>query len=205
MMGGLVSAGFLEVIENHYALALGTPSVNHSRSKANQSQDIWFLFQQSEDFLQTDLPKLLQSGERGKYLQNYLLDANMLLQGLRFQNNQLVQEIARINTLKSQCENALSQANTQYSEAFKANDELRFLTAVEKGKKARSCIAEYMVDTSALQALHEKAVHYTTLISRRAQYLTQNQNLIIQHYEVLKPQLLRQLQTIATDLQMPDL
>lgn len=45
---------------------------------------------------------------------------------------------------------------------------------------------------------------YQQLISRRLAYLEENKNLIIQHYEILRPQLLSRLQAITSVLNIRD-
>lgn len=202
--GELVSADLLGLVEQHFVLSTqilptSTTSLS-SQNQKNLNSDLWFLFDQSENFLQTDLTQLLSQEPRTRILDEYIMDGNSLQSALQSHNAQLTSEISQSKSQLESCEATLSQANQSYQSALSNNQESSYLAALEQAKQARTCMGTAYVTLNSAQTLQSKLNHYLQQIARRTDYLQGKRSLIIQHYDVLNQQLLSELQALSVQL-----
>ena len=198
---------FISLMEEHFSLARGnqSPTMFSSADQREKNTDLRFLFAESERFLSQDINLLLGASDRETTLENYLIDGENILSSLNYLESSLINEESTITSTRNTCEAQLNQANTLYSTSINNNDENWFLSSVESAKEARTCIAEQHVNLASLQALRNKRDRYAQIINTRVSYLRNNQDLIIRHYDVLKPQLLSNLYKISVDLEQSSL
>lgn len=198
---------FISLIEEHFSLARGnqSPTTFSSTDQREKNTDLRFLFAESERFLSQDINLLLGASDRETTLENYLIDGENILSSLNYLESSLINEESTITSTRNTCEAQLNQANTLYSTSINSNDESWFLSSVESAKEARTCIAEQHVNLASLQALRNKRDRYAQIINARVSYLRNNQDLIIRHYDILKPQLLSNLYKISVDLEQSSL
>ena len=198
---------FISLIEEHFSLARGnqSPTTFSSADQREKNTDLRFLFAESERFLSQDINLLLGASDRETTLENYLIDGENILSSLNYLESSLINEESTITSTRNTCEAQLNQANTLYSTSINSNDESWFLSSVESAKEARTCIAEQHVNLASLQALRNKRDRYAQIINARVSYLRNNQDLIIRHYDILKPQLLSNLYKISVDLEQSSL
>ena len=194
-------------MEEHFSLARGnqSPTTFSSTAQREKNTDLRFLFAESERFLSQDINLLLGASDRETTLENYLIDGENILSSLNYLESSLINEESTITSTRNTCEAQLNQANTLYSTSINSNDENWFLSSVESAKEARTCIAEQHVNLASLQALRNKRDRYAQIINARVSYLRNNQDLIIRHYDILKPQLLSNLYKISVDLEQSSL
>lgn len=198
---------FISLMEEHFSLARGnqSPTTFSSTDQREKNTDLRFLFAESERFLSQDINLLLGGSDRETTLENYLIDGENILSSLNYLESSLINEESTITSTRNTCEAQLNQANTLYSTSINSNDENWFLSSVESAKEARTCIAEQHVNLASLQALRNKRDRYAQIINARVSYLRNNQDLIIRHYDILKPQLLSNLYKISVDLEQSSL
>ena len=198
---------FISLVEEHFSLARGnqSPTTFSSADQREKNTDLRFLFAESERFLSQDINLLLGGSDRETTLENYLIDGENILSSLNYLESSLINEESTITSTRNTCEAQLNQANTLYSTSINSNDENWFLSSVESAKEARTCIAEQHVNLASLQALRNKRDRYAQIINTRVSYLRNNQDLIIRHYDILKPQLLSNLYKISVDLEQSSL
>lgn len=198
---------FISLMEEHFSLARGnqSPTTFSSADQREKNTDLRFLFAESERFLSQDINLLLGGSDRETTLENYLIDGENILSSLNYLESSLINEESTITSTRNTCEAQLNQANTLYSASINSNDENWFLSSVESAKEARTCIAEQHVNLASLQALRNKRDRYAQIINARVSYLRNNQDLIIRHYDILKPQLLSNLYKISVELEQSSL
>ena len=194
-------------MEEHFSLARGnqSPTTFSSTDQREKNTDLRFLFAESERFLSQDINLLIGASDRETTLENYLIDGENILSSLNYLESSLINEESTITSTRNTCEAQLNQANTLYSTSINSNDENWFLSSVESAKEARTCIAEQHVNLASLEALRNKRDRYAQIINARVSYLRNNQDLIIRHYDILKPQLLSNLYKISVDLEQSSL
>ena len=199
---GFVSASRVsEIIQYHFQLS----SIDWVMSKTdgkNITTDIWYLFSQSEEYLNKNIASLLNNeSTRRTNLNNYILDWRSLLNALGYQKNRLNNELQKSASKIQQCQNQLTSANQRYLTSFKSKNEVGFNQSINTAKLARKCIGEEQVSQSAIKTLLQQVQSYTTKIEKRNNYLKNNQSLIIRHYDILKPSLLKTLYPISVQLE----
>lgn len=203
--GGLASAGLFELIEEHFTLHKSSwthSELNYfTQNKEGSAWDLRFLFEQAEEFLRVDVPQSLQSHERARFLSNYLEDGDSLLLALTYQANIFTITKTELFSKRNDCLNTLEKANTDYRTALDSNNELLFERAISHATQARECLAKQHVDIAVLDALENKRASYTRHIEARTAYLKKNQQLIVQHYDILDPQLLSELYYVSRSLE----
>ena len=199
---GFVSASRVsEIIQYHFQLS----SIDWVMSKTdgkNITTDIWYLFSQSEEYLNKNIASLLNNeSTRRTNLNNYILDWRSLLNALGYQKNRLNNELQKSASKIQQCQNQLTSANQRYVTSLKSKNEVGFNQSINTAKLARKCIWEEQVSQSATKTLLQQVQSYTTKIEKRNNYLKNNQSLIIRHYDILKPSLLKTLYPISVQLE----
>lgn len=204
LIGGGVSASVLDIIELHFQLADSSFVYQNSpqqTEKKFKNSDLWFVLSESDEFIHTDLTQLLNTPDREKAISNYILDGVNLEQALSYHYNT---QSTQLNSEKAQlasCQADLNLANTNYRSALANNQESLYNQALSLAKQARTCIGDYSVSSSSLASLNNKIARYRNAIQKRTQYLQANQALIIQNYDMLNMQKLRELQSITSALE----
>ena len=89
----------------------------------------------------------------------------------------------------------------KYLSSLNNRNEMGFNQSVANAKAARNCIVEEQVNQSSAKSLLNQVQNYTDRITRRNSYLKNNQTLILRHYDILKPSLLRELYPISIELE----
>lgn len=200
----LVSAHLEKVIQLHFQYKDSRSHIFQtgvSLDIEETSTDLWFLLSQAENFQKTDIPQFLDSNQREQNLEAYLRDGDNLLISLASQQLSLESELQNIQNQISLCQNTLSAANELFTVSLKDNHEQGFYQAVDQARWARSCLWEQEVMKNALQNLLSKLQWNQKNISPKITYLKNNKELIIKHYDILKPSLLAELYKISVMLE----
>ena len=116
-------------------------------------------------------------------------------------HNKLNIEIQNTANKIQSCQNQLTSANEKYIKSLNQKNELAFTQSVKVAKLAKRCIWEEQVNQSAEKSLLQQVQNYSTKIEKRNSYLKSNQSLILRHYDILKPALLKELYPIAIELE----
>lgn len=199
---GLASAHLEKVIQLHFQYGAHQSLLSgNSIDAPKNTTDLWFLFSEAENFIQTDIAQLLDSDQREQYLVNYLRDGENLLAELNSQQRNLEVELQTIENKMTSCQSSLDASNALFSISLQNNQENWFYRSVDQAKKARSCLGEQFVMKSATQNLLSKLQSNQHAIEPRFTYLNTNKDLILKHYDILKPSLLAELYKISVMLE----
>lgn len=199
------SASLLEMLELHFQLADPAQSLTNGGSARSSvsyaNTDLRFILDESDAFMKTDLTQLLNTPNRKKELDAYLVDGANLSQLLNYHYlNNASQLSSEKNRLES-CQTQLSSANANYKTALQNHQEALYNSAISQAKQARVCIGEATVGVSSLQTLNVKIANYRTAIDKRTKYLVANRYKIIENYEFLDRAKLSELQSITAALE----
>lgn len=198
----LASAHLEKIIQLHFQYgAHQFPLNTNTTDVSKNTTDLRFLFSEAEDFIQRDIAQFLDSNQREQYLVSYLRDGENLLAGLSSQQRSLESELQVIESKISSCQSTLDEANSLFATSLKTNQENWFYRSVEQAKKARACLGEQFVAKSAVQNLLSKVKTTQKAVKLRFTYLDTNKDLIIKHYDILKPSLLAELYKISVMLE----
>ena len=188
-----------EIIQYHFQLSSIDWVMSSKTDSKNITTDIWYLFSQSEGYLKENMSSLLDNeSTRRTNLSNYIVDWSSLLNALGYQKNKLNNAL---QTSAKKIQNQLTSANQRYLTSLKSKNEAVFNQSVNTAKLARKCIWEEQVSQSVTKTLLQQVQTYTTKIEKRNNYLKNNQALILRHYDVLKPSLLKTLYPISVELE----
>lgn len=119
-------AGLETVLNLHlqYGSSKGIQISSFSKSvKRNFSDDLWFVFSQSESFLQINIPLLLETEPRSEKLISYLRDGSSLLQALNYHHSRIERELQNSESAFDRCEADLETANQNFSTSMASNQE----------------------------------------------------------------------------------
>lgn len=198
-----VSLGVEHILQLHLKYrdpgAFSLPE-NAQLSSKDFSDDLWFVFSQAENYLQTNIPLLLEQEPRAEKLATYLRDGNALLQALKYHQGRVIAELQEFESTFARCESDLENANQLFSTSFSSYNEHGFLQAIAQAKLARACMWENMVLISANRSLRDRGTQLIAEITPRVAYLQEHQQTIISHYDILKTTLLAELHRIAVQL-----
>lgn len=200
----LASAHLDDIIQLHLKYANFGSSVSLKKEALvieEKTSDLWDLFSQSKDFQKIDIVQLLDADQREKNLEQYLSNGDHLLAGLNFQQSSLASELQKIQNQSILCQNTLSSANDLFVISLQNIHEEGFYRAVEQAKSARVCLWEQGVMERAIQTLIAQVKSNQNAITPRITYLKNNKELIIKHYDILKPSLLAELYKISVMLE----
>jgi len=198
------SAHLDDIIQLHLKYANFKSSVvlkKESLVIEQKTSDLWDLLSQSDNFQKIDIVHLLEADQREKNLEQYLNNGDHLLAWLRLQQSSLESELQKIQNQSLICQNTLSSANDLFAISLQNVHEEGFYRAVEQAKLARSCLWEQRVMERAIQTLIAKVKLNQNTVSPRIIYLKNNKELIIKHYDILKPSLLAELYKISVMLE----
>lgn len=188
----------------HYGQGEGNQIFTLTPLKSEQtSEEFWNVLSDAESLYRTDVIKMLEhNSERKKNLNAYLLNGDRLMIALSYHKNSLTRELQQVQEREKECRTSLDLANRDFSQALKSNNEALFYATIEEAKESRRCLGEKWVEKSALQNLLNKVNFYSQQIKPKVDYLNKNQNLILKHYDILKPSLLSELYKISVRLQV---
>lgn len=165
-------------------------------------QWIWELFQASDVFIKQELKPLLSNKvSRDQNFTSYLWYGTKLANALEREQGTLDQEYSTLSRENSNCQQQLNGLNSNLEKSLKNNDARLFVSTVEAAREARVCLAELKVLMSANRNLYIKSERYLHVVILKNDYLSKNKNLILNHYELLEPKLLKELYTIAQTLE----
>lgn len=121
---GLASAHLEKVIQLHFQYGAHQSLLSgNSIDASKNTTDLWFLFSEAENFIQTDIAQLLDSDQREQYLVNYLRDGENLLAELNSQQRNLEVELQTIENKMTSCQSSLDAANALFSISLQNNQE----------------------------------------------------------------------------------
>ena len=200
---GFVSASRVtEIVEYHFQLSSIYWVKTNIPDTQNITTNIWYLLTQSDKYLKENMATLLNDeSTRRSNLNTYISDWSRLLNALWYQKNRLNNQLQNSASKIQSCQNQLTAANQKYLTSLNNRNEMGFNQSVANAKAARNCIVEEQVNQSAAKSLLNQVQNYTDRITRRNTYLKNNQTLILRHYDILKPSLLRELYPISIELE----
>lgn len=186
-------------IHFRYAHLNSSSSFVHAEQKPflEDQESVRVLFAQIKSFLAKDLSQLLESSQRAENLSQYLKEGAILVQKIPYYEYRFQSDLERIELQMATCEELLERANLLFSESLEHDNESTFTTALERAQEARTCLGKQYVLKRATQTLLDKLQSAQTTLTPQLHYLQMNQELIIKHYDILKPSLLSELYRLS--------
>lgn len=123
------------------------------------------------------------------WLSNAISDWNKLYQ---YEQTQ----ITKYNNLAKECESPIKSKNTEFSNAIKSYNYEKAESIANEIAELRACIARNQVFAKA-HASYASAANSLGNLQKRSKYLADNKEKIAKYYEILKPDLLKELYDIS--------
>ena len=144
----------------------------------------------------SELDKAKDEQERLKVIDNYIvLLKNSVSNGTEMYNYEQSQ-VNYYNSAAKECEAPIKSKNTEFSEAIKAYNYDKAESVAQEIAELRACVARNEVFAKA-HASYASAAKWLGSLQSKADYLSKNREKIAKYYEILKPDLLKELYDIS--------
>ena len=144
----------------------------------------------------SELDKANSENERLKIIDQYIiwlssavLDWNKLYE---YEQSQ----ITKYNNLAKECESPIKSKNTEFSNAVKSYNYEKAESIANEIAELRACVAKNQVFAKA-HASYASAANSLSNLQKKSKYFFDNKAKIAKYYEILKPDLLKELYDIS--------
>ena len=149
---------------------------------------------------QVDLISLLDNAkteqERLKIIDQYILSINNSISNARYLWDYENSQVTYYNNAAKECEAPIKAKNSEFTDAVKSYNYEKAELISKEIAELRACVAKNQVYAKA-HASYASASKSTNTLQKRAEYLSKNREKIAKYYEILKPDLLKELYDIS--------
>ena len=156
-------------------------------------QEIW---NQNRFDLISQLDKAKTEQERLKIIDQYIISLNNTISNGRNLWNYEQSQVDYYNNEAKKCETPIKAKNSEFSEAVKNYNYEKAESISKEIAELRACVARNEVYAKAHASYASSSKSLTTL-QKRVEYLSKNREKIAKYYEILKPDLLKELYDIS--------
>lgn len=144
----------------------------------------------------SELDKAKTEQERLKIIDQYIASLNNTISNGRNLWNYEQSQVDYFNNEAKKCENPIKSKNSEFSDAVKNYNYDRAEAIAKEIAELRACVARNEVFAKAHASYASSSKSLNTL-QKRAEYLSKNREKIAKYYEILKPDLLKELYDIS--------
>lgn len=146
-----------------------------------------------------ELDKVWTEYERLSILNQYMsVLSNTITAASTFSSNETAQ-ISKFTNVAKECESRINKIKPDFATALNAYDYDLAESIADEIAELRACIAKNEVYIKAHQSYAETSNSLTSL-QKKFNYLSNNKEKIAKYYEILKPDLLKELYNISQDM-----
>jgi len=156
-------------------------------------QEIW---NQNRFDLISQLDKAKTEQERLKIIDQYIISLNNTISNGRNLWNYEQSQVDYYNNEAKKCETPIKAKNSEFSEAVKNYNYEKAESISKEIAELRACVARNEVYAKA-HASYASSSKLLTTLQKRVEYLSKNREKIAKYYEILKPDLLKELYDIS--------
>ena len=143
-----------------------------------------------------ELDKAKTENERLVIINNYIAMLNSTISNGSSLYDYEQKQIAYYNNAAKECEAPIKWKNSEFAEAVKNYNYDKAESIASEIAELRACIARNQVYAKA-HTSYSSAVNSMGNLKKRADYLSENKAKIAKYYEILKPDLLKELYDIS--------
>ena len=144
----------------------------------------------------SELDKAKTEQERLKIIDQYIVSLNNTISNWKNLWNYEQSQVNYYNNEAKKCEIPIKSKNSEFSDAVKNYNYDRAETIAKEIAELRACVARNEVYAKA-HASYASSSKSLNILQKRADYLSKNREKIAKYYEVLKPDLLKELYDIS--------
>ena len=146
------------------------------------------------------LDKAKTEQERLKIIDQYIVSLNSTVSNWKNLWNYEQSQVDYYNNEAKKCENPIKSKNSEFSDAVKSYNYDRAEAIAKEIAELRACVARNEVYAKAHASYASSSKSLNTL-QKRADYLSKNREKIAKYYEILKPDLLKELYDISKEVE----
>lgn len=151
---------------------------------------------QNQFDLISELDKAKTEQERFKIIDQYIASLNNTISNWKKLGNYEQSQVNYYNNEAKKCESPIKSKNSEFSNAIKSYNYERAEKIAEEIAELRACVARNEVYAKAHASYASTSKSLNTL-QKRVEYLSKNREKIGKYYEILKPDLLKELYEIS--------
>ena len=144
----------------------------------------------------SELDKAKTEQERLRIIDQYIASLNNTISNGRNLWNYEQSQVDYFNNEAKKCENPIKSKNSEFSDAVKNYNYDKAEAIAKEIAELRACVARNEVFAKAHASYASSSKSLNTL-QKRAEYLSKNREKIAKYYEILKPDLLKELYDIS--------
>lgn len=144
----------------------------------------------------SELDKAKTEQERLRIIDGYIASLKTTISNGNGSSDYEQSQVDYYNNEAKKCESPIKWKNSEFSDAVKKYDYDRAEKIVEEIAELRACVARNEVYAKA-HASYASSSRSLSTLQKRADYLSQNREKIAKYYEILKPDLLKELYDIS--------
>ena len=148
----------------------------------------------------SELDKAGTEKERLRIIDEYIISLNNTISNGKGLEDYEQSQVDYYNSEARKCEEPIKEKNLGFSNAVKIYDYDKAEKIAEEIAELRACMARNEVFARA-HASYASAFKSLDILQKRADYLSQNREKIAKYYEILKPDLLKELYDISKTVQ----
>ena len=134
--------------------------------------------------------------ERLEIIDQYIDSLNSIISNWKNLGDYEQSQVDYYNNAAKECEAPIKWKNSEFSNAVKSNNYEKAETISNEIAELRACVARNQVYAKAHASYASSSKSLNTL-QKRAEYLSRNREKIAKYYEILKPDLLKELYDIS--------
>lgn len=154
---------------------------------------------QSRFDLISHLDKAKTEQERLRIIDQYIISLNNTVSNWKSLWNYEQSQIDYYNNEAKKCENPIKSKNSEFSDAVKNYNYDGAEAIAKEIAELRACVAKNEVYAKA-HASYASSSKSLNILQKRVDYLSKNKEKIAKYYEILKPDLLKELYDISKEV-----
>ena len=155
---------------------------------------------QSRFDLISQLDKVKTEQERLRIIDHYIISLNNTVSNWKNLWNYEQSQVDYYNNEAKKCENPIKSKNSEFSDAVKNYNYDGAEAIAKEIAELRACVARNEVYAKA-HASYVSSSKSFSLLQKKAEYLAKNREKIAKYYEILKPDLLKELYDISKEVE----
>lgn len=154
------------------------------------------LVQWNQYGLISELDNAKTEDERLDIIDNYITSLNNAVSNWSTLYDYEQSQVAYFNNAAKECESPIKEKNSAFSEAVKAYNYEKAESIANEIAELRACISRNQVYAKA-HASYSSAAKSLWNLQKKVEYLSKNKDKIAKYYDILKPDLLKELYDIS--------
>lgn len=176
--------------------------IGFGKEDSNDEDDVMLLIKKMKEYIQLDILSLLEMNiDKERVLDLYLASSYWLISDSSLVLSNYKVELQEYDAAIVACNDDKLLADKEYFTAFQDYDYDFMQESLLASIDAQRCVNDNKIKFNATSVISHTLDVYAQVLSQKYEYLAKNQDMIVSHFPLLKPQLLEELATITAVLE----